>query len=171
MGEATSLLLEIHRHSSWANRQILATAEGLPVELLRTPIGEGGYGDLLETLMHIYDAQKAWYDRAMTGTSGPALGIDEVPDIPALRSLWDELDADMERFIATLSDESLSEPVAYRSFYGSEGSYSRRDMLLHQAFHSHQHRGEIALILTQLGYSPGEIDVIDYLESKSGNQE
>jgi uncharacterized damage-inducible protein DinB len=166
MGEATDLLLEIQRHSAWANRQILAAAERMPVEQLRTPIGEGGYGDLLETLLHMYDAQMTWLERATTGTNGPVLGIAEVSSIAALRGLWDELDVHMEVYINGLSDAMLREVVSYRSYYGSEGRYSHRDMFLHQAFHAHQHRGEVALVLSQLGYSPGEIDVIDYLVSE-----
>ena len=41
-------------------------------------------------------------------------------------------------------------------------------MMLHQAFHSHQHRGEVALILTQLGHSPGELDFNDYMQVRDG---
>lgn len=163
MGAATDLLLEIQRHSAWANRQILKTAARMPVEQLRTPIGEGGYGDLLETLLHMYDAQKVWLDRLVKGENGPVLDIGEVADIETLRTLWDVLDSEMESYIAGLEDAALTEEVPYRSYYGSGGSFSRREMLLHQAFHSHQHRSEVALLLTQLGYSPGELDVIDYV--------
>ncbi len=169
MGEATDLLLEIQRHSAWANRQILDAAARMPAERLRTPIGEGGYGDLLETLLHMYDAQKVWLDRLQTGVNGPVLDISVVSDIATLQALWDALDEAMEGYIGGLDDASLTEQVPYRSYYGSEGSYSRREMLLHQAFHSHQHRGEVALVLTQMGYSPGELDVIDYLLSKQTN--
>ncbi len=166
MPRNSEMLLEIHRHSSWANGQILQAAARMPVEQLRTPIGEGGYGDMLETLLHMYDAQKAWFDRARTGTNGPALDIEVYRDIPTLAAAWRELDAEMEQYITGLDDQALEEEVAYRSYYGSEGTYSRDAMMLHQALHSHQHRGEVALLLTQLGYSPGEIDFLDYVEAK-----
>jgi uncharacterized damage-inducible protein DinB len=130
-------------------------------------LARGGYGDLLETLAHIYDAQKTWFDRAQTGRSGPRLDLAGAPDIPAVRAKWRQLDADMEAYIAGLDAAALSEAVSYRSYYGGKGSYTRAEMLLHQAFHAHQHRGELALLLTQLGHSPGELDVIDYLETRS----
>lgn len=169
MGQAAETLLEIHRHSSWANGRMLDAASRMPVGLLRTPVGEGGYGDLLETMLHIYDAQKAWFDRARTGASGPSEEIENFPDVAAVRTVWEQLDREMEEWIGSLADSDLLEPVDYRSYYGSRGSYNRRDMMLHQAFHSHQHRSELALILSRLGYSPGEIDFIDYvLDRESG---
>jgi len=85
-------------------------------------------------------------------------------DISALRAAWERLDADMNAYVAGLDEDALLELASYRSFYGSEGSYSRKDMMLHQAFHSHQHRAEAALILTQLGHSPGELDYGDYVD-------
>lgn len=163
MDESTQIIRDLHRHSSWANRQLLNTAARLSQEQLRTPIGAGGIGNLLETLLHMYDAQESWFDRCRTGTSGPALDIADFRDIATLQAAWDRLDSAMDDYIAGLDAQSLAEPVSYRSFYGSEGTYPRREMLLHQAFHSHQHRGEVALILTQLGHSPGEIDFIDYI--------
>ena len=37
-------------------------------------------------------------------------------------------------------------------------------VVIHQAFHQHQHRGEVAMVLTNLGHSPGEIDAFDWFE-------
>ena len=163
MNAAVAQLLDIHRHSAWANRQLLNAADPLSPEQLRTPVGEGSIGDLFETLIHMYDAQQTWFNRICTGTSGPTLGPQDFADIAALRVAWEGLDVEMDAWLAGLDDATLTQPVSYRSFYGSEGTYSPRDLLLHQAFHSHQHRGEVALVLSKLGHSPGELDFIDYV--------
>jgi len=168
MDAVTQLILDIHRHSSWANGQLLNAAENLSPEQVRTPIGEGGHGDLLATLVHMYDAQQSWLDRARTGMSGPEPEIGDYADIPALRAAWEQLDAAMDSYLEGLDETALIEHASYRSFYGSEGAYSRKDMMLHQAFHSHQHRAEAALILTQLGHSPGELDYGDYVDVRDG---
>lgn len=164
MDSITQLILDIHRHSSWANGQLLGAAENVPPEHLRTPIGEGGHGDLLVTLLHMYDAQESWLERARSGASGPVLEIEDFSDIATLRAAWERLDADMDAYLSELNEAALLEETSYRSYYGSEGTYSRADMMLHQAFHSHQHRAEAALILTQLGHSPGELDYGDYVD-------
>ncbi len=156
--------MDIHRHSAWANRQILTVTEQLTPEQLRTPLGEGSFGDFLTTLVHMFDAQQSWFERASKGTSGPALDPDSLSRIADLREKWEALDSEMETYLSGLDNRSLSEKVHYRSHYGSEGLYSRRDMMLHQAFHSHQHRAELALTLSKLGHSPGELDFLDYIE-------
>jgi uncharacterized damage-inducible protein DinB len=163
MDPMTQVVLDIHRHSVWANGQLLDAAAKLTPEELRAPIGEGGHGDLLETLVHMYDAQKTWLDRARIGESGPSLTVDDFPNLASLRAAWEALDADMDAYLAGLEEAALLEPVPYRSFYGGEGTYPRTEMVLHQAFHSHQHRGEVALVLTRLGHSPGELDYNDYM--------
>jgi uncharacterized damage-inducible protein DinB len=111
----------------------------------------------------MYDAQKTWLDRARTGESGPWLTVADLPDLASLRVAWETLDAEMEAYLAGLNEAALLEKVSYRSYYGGEGNDSRIEMVLHQAFHSHQHRGEVALVLTQLGHSPGELDYNDYM--------
>jgi uncharacterized damage-inducible protein DinB len=168
MDATAQMIVDVHRHSSWANEQLLKAAEQLASDELRTPVGEGGYGDLLETLLHMYDAQESWFERARSGKSGPVLEVEDYPDIPTLRAAWERLEADMDAYLAGLDEAALLEKVSYRSFYGSEGTYARTDMMLHQAFHSHQHRGEVALILTQLGHSPGELDFNDYMQVRDG---
>lgn len=163
MDNTTAALLDVHRHSSWANQQLLTAAANLTPEQLRTPLGEGSIGDLLETLIHMYDAQLAWYDRARTGASGPSQTPEELPDIDSLMAAWSRTDEAMDEWLSKLTGADLGQSVAYRSFYGYEAEYTIRDMLIHQAFHSHQHRGEVALVLSQLGHSPGELDFIDYV--------
>ncbi|MER3418993.1 MAG: hypothetical protein C4290_00025, partial [Chloroflexota bacterium] len=36
-------------------------------------------------------------------------------------------------------------------------------LLLHQANHATQHRSEVAYLLTQMGHSPGDLDLLAYL--------
>src|SRR5688572_13803987 len=104
MDPMTQLMLDIHRHSSWANGQLLDAAGQLSPEQLRTPVGEGGHGDLLVTLVHMYDAQKTWLDRARTGETGPWLTVADFPDLASLRAAWEALDADMDAYLAGLDE-------------------------------------------------------------------
>lgn len=39
----------------------------------------------------------------------------------------------------------------------------RWQMLLHQANHAMQHRSEVAVFLTEFGFSPGQLDLMRYL--------
>ena len=86
--------------------------------------------------------------------------------IADLRNQWDALDAENLAYLATLTDDQLTETLHIRSWIGWEMEAPRWQTLVHQAFHQHQHRGELAMALTNLGHSPGELDAFDWFETE-----
>ena len=62
----------------------------------------------------------------------------------------------MDGFLAWLTNDALA--------YVHDG-VAIWQMLLHLLNHGTQHRSEAALLLTQVGRSPGDLDLIDYLEA------
>lgn len=166
MATEQAMIQALYGHAVWANNQILERAEKLTNDQLATPV-EGGVGTVYETLVHMMASQLAWLRRFR--------GQDPIeppspPDLSSLRAAWRELDDDTIRYIASLSDDDLAEVIHYRSWYGWEGTASRWEAVLHQVVHQHQHRAEVAMILTQFGFSPGEIDIIDYLDASRGSE-
>ena len=69
--------------------------------------------------------------------------------------VWEVEFRAMDGFLAALSDGMLA--------YVHEG-IAVWQMLTHLLNHGTQHRSEAALLLTQAGRSPGELDLIVYLE-------
>jgi uncharacterized damage-inducible protein DinB len=66
-------------------------------------------------------------------------------------------------FVAGLSDERLNAEFDYTS---TEGGQHRRvlwEAMAHMVNHGTQHRSEAAAMLTGMGHSPGDIDLIVYL--------
>jgi uncharacterized damage-inducible protein DinB len=41
--------------------------------------------------------------------------------------------------------------------------------MMHQVNHATQHRSEAAVMLTQFGHSPGWLDLLYYIDLRSGN--
>ncbi|MGZ6317473.1 MAG: hypothetical protein ACXWNQ_09455, partial [Anaerolineales bacterium] len=71
-------------------------------------------------------------------------------------------------FVSGLTDDRL-----YRSFHyiSTEGYPHERvlwEAMAHLVNHGTQHKTEAAAILTSMGHSPGDIDLIVYLNESSG---
>jgi uncharacterized damage-inducible protein DinB len=44
-------------------------------------------------------------------------------------------------------------------------------MLIHQVNHATQHRSEAALLLTQMGHSPGDLDLLVYMDGVNAGKD
>ena len=162
------LLLTMFRHGRWANQVLLDRASQLSQDELRSPIGEGAFADLLGTLLHIYDVEESWLDRIRNGTSGPSLSVEDYPDIPPCAEPLEYTRSRTRSFYSVVY-QTRTEAIAssVRSQGGSTGSFPIKIMLSNMFFHSQQHRGEVALGLTALGQSPGDLGMIYFLKQES----
>jgi uncharacterized damage-inducible protein DinB len=120
-------------------------------------VGERGLGSIL---VHMLGAHQRW----RTGIADEGEETDEdVPrperkplPTPATAVVWWEAEfREMDGFLAALTDGMLA--------YVHNG-IAVWQMLAHLVNHGTQHRSEAALLLTQAGRSPGELDLIVYLE-------
>jgi uncharacterized damage-inducible protein DinB len=69
----------------------------------------------------------------------------------------------MQRFLSGLSDDDLDRTIHYTSTRGKPFENTLWHILLHVANHSTQHRSEAAILLTEWGRSPGDLDLIFFL--------
>jgi uncharacterized damage-inducible protein DinB len=89
-------------------------------------------------------------------------------DVAALRIRWEEVEAATSEYVATLRESDLARVVSYVNFQGKRWAYPLWQQLLHQVNHATQHRSEAALLLTRLGYSPGWLDLLVYVDEQDG---
>src|SRR5215203_5411520 len=150
-----TMLTGIYEHGRFVNARLLAQAQQLSdVELdAERP---GMFGTIRGTLLHMMQAQHSWLRRAQGLDPVEPWTADTFPTIRDLRNQWDALDAENLAYVATLTDDQLMETIRIRSWVGWEMQAPRWQALVHQAFHQHQHRGELAMVLTTLGHSPGD---------------
>ena len=67
-------------------------------------------------------------------------------------------------FVESLSDEKLDIIFSYKSTDGKPHQRLLWHAMLHLVNHGTQHRTEAAAILTDLGHSPGDIDLLYFLD-------
>ncbi|MDQ3226072.1 MAG: DinB family protein [Chloroflexota bacterium] len=170
MYDAPIMLNRIRDHyasSAWATTRILDTAERLdPEQFLAEHAGAGSIRDIL---VHTASAQAVWLGRWRGDAPSKAWDPTAFPDIATLRAAWSTLNDATAEYLAGIRDADLDQSVSYVNSAGETWSYPRWQMLLHQVNHATQHRSEVALLLTQAGHSPGDLDFLRYFDERVSN--
>jgi uncharacterized damage-inducible protein DinB len=152
----------LYAYSAWANARILETAERLTQQQYTT--ASDGYDSIRETLVHTASAQWLWLERWRETSPRELWDPAEFPDVAALRARWEEVEEATSAYIAALREPDLARVVSYMNLQGEMWAYPLWQQLLHQVNHATQHRSEAALLLTRLGYSPGWLDLLVYVD-------
>jgi uncharacterized damage-inducible protein DinB len=148
----------------WSNARILDTVARLTEEQFLEP-GTFPHGGLRGTLVHTLFAEWVWRMR-WQGTPpahGYRLKPEEFPTLAALRTRWTEEEVLLMDFVAGLTEETLQSELEYTSTEGGRHTRMLWETMAHLVTHGMQHRTEAATMLTAHGHSPGDIDLIVYL--------
>ena len=157
---------DLYAYSAWANARILDTAAQLTPEQF-TSLGDG-FDSIRDTLVHMASAQWLWLERWRDRSPRELWDPAGFADIAELRSRWEAVEVATSEYVATLREPDLARVVSYVNFQGERWAYPLWQQLLHQVNHATQHRSEAALLLTRLGYSPGWLDLLVYVDERVG---
>lgn len=156
------LIIDFH---NWANQRILAKcAELSPEAYFATTQG----GNLHHILLHLVDSQIVWRN-IFEGVSVADWQELTAADIPTLAGIQDRVQAEeqaMYAYLARLTDADLAGEVRYPINDHIVRVRTLWHCLWHLVNHGTQHRSEAAVILTNLGHSPGELDFTVYLNQR-----
>jgi uncharacterized damage-inducible protein DinB len=159
---------DLYAYSAWANARILETAEQLTPEQCTADVE--GCDSIRDTLVHTASVQWLWLERWRESSARELWDPADFPDVATLQSRWDEVEDATKAYIATLRVPDLDGVVSYVNFQGETWAYPLWQQLLHQVNHATQHRSEAALLLTRLGYSPGWLDLLFYVDQRDPDQ-
>ena len=152
----------LYAYNRWANARILdAVATMSEAQFLVQ--GEFGHGGLRGTLVHTLFAEWIWRLRWQGSPPDVRWKSDDFPTIAHLTTRWREEEMKLMAFVDGLTEERL---MAEFDYISTEGRAHRRvvwEAMAHLVNHGTQHRSEAAALLTALGHSPGDIDLIVFL--------
>jgi uncharacterized damage-inducible protein DinB len=145
----------------WANAKLFEVVSRLSPEQFTQSVA-GSYGSVRNTMVHILSAEWGWLDRCGGPRRGAALNAADYPTIASLLDRWKQVEGYVREFLRTLRDEDLTRIVEFTLGSGPKQAMPLGELLHHAAIHGVHHRGQVALLLRSLGYTPGNFDIVIY---------
>ncbi|HEY2374979.1 MAG TPA: DinB family protein [Gemmatimonadaceae bacterium] len=154
-------LERLYDFSYWANRKLFDVIAKLPEEQFTQKVS-GAYGSIRNALVHVMSAEWGWLDRCGGQQRGPRLDPDDYPTAQSVIETWKRVEGYVRSFLPTLNDEDLERKVEFSIGGGPMRLVALGDLLHHSVIHAVHHRGQVALILRELGLTPGNFDLLIY---------
>ena len=151
-------LRALYDHHAWAMERLLARAREVSPEDA-AEIARPDALSLRDTLAHIVSAERNWLGRFQRREAYVRFRPDSVADVAAG---WTALQAEFRAFLAGLEAADLGRPIVRDTHDRDRGTLDAG--ITHVILHGAQHCAEAAELLTRLGYSPGQLDYMEFLD-------
>ena len=152
----------LYEYNSWANARILGAASRISEEQYVSP-GAFPHGSLRGTLVHTLFAEWVWRLRWQGTPPDVRWEPEDFPTVASFRARWLDEEIRLMEFVDGLTDEELEVEFDYVSTEGGRHRRAMWESMLHLVNHGTQHRSEAAAMLTEMGHSPSDIDLIVFL--------
>ena len=139
-------------YDQWANRRLLVAAALVAPHDFTRELG-ASFGSLRGTLLHILLGERRWLQFWVDGSAIPDPAPNDFPNTAALGDSWTDLERARAAFTSKLTVERLDAPLTVRGQL-----FQLRELIQHVVNHSTYHRGQVALLLRQLGHTPPSTD-------------
>jgi uncharacterized damage-inducible protein DinB len=152
-------LLDFHY---WARDRVLDAAAQLTPAQYSQDLN-GSFPSVRHTLVHLYSAEWAWYQRWQGTSPGAMLDPADYPDVGTLRTAWLALEERVRGFLASLGESGIGRTLDYRALDGTQYTSTYWEMLHHVVNHGTYHRGQVQSMFRQLGATPAKsVDLIAF---------
>jgi uncharacterized damage-inducible protein DinB len=164
----------LYDYDRWANHRILELVGALTPEQFARDLG-GSFPSVRDVVLHIVGSKWAWltYWKA-SRPSDPMLTdlftecdtvfhSNRFPTLAAAQAKWAEIEKEEAEFVNEVTDVELD-----RTLPVGNTSLRLGHLLQHLANHSTYHRGQIAMMLRQLGAKAQATDFAEFLLEIAG---
>jgi uncharacterized damage-inducible protein DinB len=159
-------ILMLYDYSCWANaRNLRAALQVTPEQFVAK--NTSSYGSLRGTMVHTISAELIWFNRLQKASLPYKLPTEIDFSTPQeLNHAWAIHEPQVRAYLQSLTDADLQAVLPYQNTKGQPFQNVTWHILAQVLNHGTQHRAEAAAMLTDFGYSPGDIDMIIYLREK-----
>jgi uncharacterized damage-inducible protein DinB len=135
------------QYNDWANREVLRALRAQanpPAKAVRL-------------MAHVVGAEFVWLAR-LTGEADPAVWPEW--NLEEIEVQQREIAGKFTDYLHALDPDGLTREVEYKNTKGEIWKNSAADILTHVAMHSAYHRGQIATVMRDAGFTPAYTDYI-----------
>ena len=157
-----ALIADLYRYHHWANRRLFDVVAPLGDALTRDMGAHWSAPTVKGMFSHLYGADSAWLERWRGRSPGRIPGDADFPTLADLRTRWDTLETDQQRFVDGLADADLDRVVHYQNTQGHQFAVPLGPLMQHVVNHATHHRSEIATMLTLISGSPPDTGINTY---------
>ncbi len=170
MSTTRQLLLSDLDYSAWANQRLLDACSALTSDQLTRDLG-ASHRSILETLRHIFYAERVWRNRLLKNALPPLIEIGnqslfaDPPPEPSLEELKQKWPAVWQTLHQWLEGRTKADLLAELPCLRPDGEYLRispAQIIVHSVNHSTLHRGQIITMLRTLGVRPPNLDQFSF---------
>ena len=159
----------LYDYNAWASRRALDLCAALTPEQFARDLGSS-FPSVRDTFVHVCAAEWIWLER-WKGRSPVRSEWDEFhKSFSGLQSIRDYragLESRQKEFAASLTADSLARPLEIRALDGTPYTQPLWQMMQHVVNHSSYHRGQVTMMLRQLGAKPVGTDLITFYRERA----
>ncbi len=156
----------LFEYNAWANRRILDACVLLPDHQFTRDMGSS-FRSVRDTLAHIMGGEWIWLERWQGRMPTTLPKAADYPDLSSIRRRWSELDKELQKFVAGLTEQDLARVQEIRTTEGKLFQHPLWQMLQHLANHSTYHRGQVTTLLRQLDIPAVATDLIAFYRQRN----
>ena len=154
---------ELFAYLYWIRDRVLKAAEDAgPEALLATR--RGASRDLRATLVHELDVESSWRAR-LSGNEETDLDPADFPTLASIAEHWQRDEAEMQQWLATLTDGALAAPPPREA----DQSFPFWYYLMHVVSHGIQELEEAVALLGESGRAPQNLGFLDFADTTTGS--
>lgn len=162
----------IYEYDRWANKRVLQGVSALTSEQFTRDLG-GAFCSVRDTLVHLIGGEWIWFAYWRESSHSPAFLADlrarrdavfnphAFANAVAVQLKWAEVEKEQVEFLNHVTNESLDKMLPFRTT-----QLRLAHLMQHLANHSTYHRGQIALMMRQLGAEPLATDFHVFLADR-----
>jgi uncharacterized damage-inducible protein DinB len=139
-----------------SHRKVLVSLEAVPADLRATDV----FQKAVDLMAHLVVARRLWLYRFGVAAAQPPALFPERVALDGLQAQFEAMEQLWDHYLSMLTDDDVGRVFEYRSMEGDRYRNTIDEILTQLYGHSLYHRGQIALLLRQIGAEPAATDFV-----------